>query len=244
MNKETDNRRLDKRLHLPDLQIKVRPHGFKRTGDFIDCKSVDVSLNGLAFSSSDLMLKLLQKIDIRFSVGHKMIEGSAVICHMRRDKESVQYGVLYIDINPTIEEALCLDTLSSTLVKDLAIHMADNAVLGGHESEDDILLRKAQMFLFDAVDAFKKRTFELVKDNVNEYDKVHKLLAMFQVEPNILSVTVPTKNKDDENVKSRTISPVIIQSQVVFETDDGTTYESIIEILQDLSDTFQWVLSD
>jgi len=244
MEKEIDNRRLDKRLHLPDLQIKVRPKGFKKTGAFVDCKSVDVSLNGLAFSSSDLMLELLQKIDIRFSVGHKIIEGSAVICHMRRDKDSVQYGVLYIDITPTIEEALCLDTLSSTLVKDLAIHMADNAVLAGHQSGENVLLRKAKMFLFDAVDAFKTRTFELVKDNASEYDKLHKLLAMFQVEPNTLSVTLPIKNKGDERVKSRTISPVIMQSQVVFETDDGIRYESIIEILQDLSDTFQWVLSD
>ena len=179
MNKHTENRRNEQRLHLSNLQIKVRKHGLNDHLEFIDCVPIDISFNGLAFSTSALQLALSQKLDIRISFGHKLLEGTAVICHIEQQQEAIQYGVLYIDLNPTIEETFCLETLSSTLVKDLAINMADNAVLGSCRNEEEVLLRKAQVFLFDAIEAFKARLSELVDDKVDEHGKVYQLATYF-----------------------------------------------------------------
>ena len=240
--KNIDNRRKDKRLHLPDLQIKVRPNGASNA-DFIDCTPVDVSLNGLAFSSKDLLLELLQKIDIRFSVGHKMIEGSAVICHVESQPSGIRYGVLYLNITPSIEESFSLNTLSSNLVKGLAINMADNAVINSSKTGDEALLRKAQILLFDAIEEFRDRLGSLLAGKVNEQRGSYNLNSLFEFNPAKNSVTVPLMGQEG-NLLRRTISPVLVKSSMVYEADDGGQFSSIIDLLQELSDTFEWILSE
>ncbi len=242
MQKNIDNRRHDKRLHLPDLQIKVRPNG-ANNADFIDCTPVDVSLNGLAFSSKDLMLELLQKIDIRFSVGHKMIEGSAVICHIESQPSGIRYGVLYLDIRPSIEESFSLGALSSNLVKSVAINMADNAVINSTKTNNEALLRKAQILLFDAVEGFRDRLGSLLAETADEQGNPCRLDSLFEFSANTLSVTIPLRGAQDDLLR-RTVSPVLSKSNVVYETDDGSQFASIIDVLQELSDTFEWILSE
>ena len=240
--KNIDNRRKDKRLHLPDLQIKVRPNGASNA-DFIDCTPVDVSLNGLAFSSKDLLLELLQKIDIRFSVGHKMIEGSAVICHVESQPSGIRYGVLYLDIRPSVEESFSLGALSSSLVKNLAISMADNAVINSSTTDDGALLRKGQILLFDAIEGFRDRLGCLLKETADEQGDSPRLDSLFEFSLDTYSVTVPLRGGQGDLLR-RTISPVLSKSQVVYEADDGGQFSSIIDVLQELSDTFEWILSE
>lgn len=244
MNENSQNRRNEKRLHLPDLQIKVKKHGVNESGGYVDCSPVDISFNGLAFSAKNWRLELLQKIDIRVSFGHKVLEGTAVVCHIEKRQQEVQYGVLYIDISPTLEETFSLEALSSTLVKGLATNMADNAILGSSQCEEKILLRKAQVFLFDAISAFKIRLSELVEDKLDEHGKIYKLEDLFEFHPSTLSVTIPIKNLDNNDINRRIISPVLSHSKVVYERDDGSHYASILEVLQELSDTFEWILSE
>jgi len=242
MQKNIDNRRHDKRLHLPDLQIKVRPNGANNS-DFIDCTPLDVSLNGLAFSSKDLILELLQKIDIRFSIGHKMIEGSAVICHIESQHSGVRYGVLYLDIHPSLEESFSLGSLSSNLVKSIAINMADNAVINSSKTGNEALLRKAQILLFDAIEGFRDRLGSLLAETADEQGNPFKLGSLFEFSPNTLSVTIPLRGPKGDLIR-RTVSPVISNSNIVYEADDGSQFASIIDVLQELSDTFEWILSE
>lgn len=240
MKKKIDNRRHDKRLHLPDLQIKVRASGASEA-DYVDCTPVDVSLNGLAFSSNDLMLELLQKIDVRFSVGHKMIEGSAVICHIQTESTGVRYGVLYLDIRPSIEESFSLGSLSSNLVKNLAVNMADNAVINSSKTDNEALLRKAQILLFDAIGGFSDRLQSLLAETADEQGSPYRLDSLFEFSPNTLSVTIPLRGTHDDLLR-RTVSPVLSKSNVVYEADDGSQFASIVDLLQELSDTFEWIL--
>ncbi|PHR50900.1 PilZ domain-containing protein [Cycloclasticus sp.] len=243
MNKKTADRRHDKRLYLPDLQIKVRPHGLSNNVDYTECTPVDVSLNGLAFSSKDLRLELLQKVDIRFSVGHKMIEGSAVICHIESQPLGMRYGVLYLDIHPSIEESFSLGALSSSLVKNLAINMADNAVINSRSAGDAALLRKGQILLFDAVESFRDRLSDLLAKTIDEEESSARLGGLFEFSLDTYSVTVPLRGQKDDLLR-RIITPILIKSQVVYEADNGVKFISIIEVLQELSDTFEWILSE
>jgi len=243
MNKKIDNRRHDKRLHLPDLQIKVRPHSLNKDADYIDCIPVDVSLNGLAFSSNNLLLELLQKIDIRFSVGYKMIEGSAVICHVESQPSGMRYGVLYLNISPSIEESFSLGVLSSSLVKGLAINMADNAVINSSKKDGDALLRKGQILLFDAIESFRDRLGCLLIETAGGKGGLPNLDSLFEFSLDTYSVTIPLRGEQGDLLR-RTIAPVLSKSQVVYEADDGGQFSSIIDVLQELSDTFEWILSE
>jgi hypothetical protein len=241
-----DNRRQDKRLHLPDLQIKVKKAGLAENNPFTSCKPVDVSFNGLAFASDSLELELLQKIEIRLSVGHKVIEGSAVICHIEQAKGLVRYGVLYIDIKPSLEETFSLDNLSSVMVEDVAINMADIAVIGSASNETDVLIKKAQIVLFDAVQAFKFRLISLVGNVSDANGNNYPLDDLFEFSPSTMSVTVPLTAADGFTLEKRTLSPVMspTKNKVVFEASDGEQFDSILDVLQSLSDTFQTLLSE
>jgi len=241
-----DNRRQDKRLHLPDLQIKVKKWGIAEGGQFINCTPVDVSFNGLAFSSDSLVLELLQKIEIQLSVGHKTLEGSAVICHIEKVQGTVRYGVLYIDIKPSLEETFSLDNLSSAMVEDVAVNMADNAVIGSASNETDVLIRKGQIILFDAVQTFKLRLTSLVGNVNDDHGNAYQLDGLFEFSPATMSVTVPLTAPDGVTLEKRTLSPVLspTQHKVVFEASDGEQFDSILDVLQSLSDTFQALLSE
>ena len=233
-----DNRRQDKRLHLPDLQIKVKKIGLAEGDKFINCKPVDVSFNGLAFSSDNLKLDLLQKIQIQLSFGHRTIEGSAVICHIEKTQGLVRYGVLYIDIKPSLEETFSLDSLTSAMIEDVAVNMADNAVVGSALSEVDELIRKGQIILFDGVQAFRLRLASIVGEG-------YPLDELFEFSPSTMSVTVPLITTDGVTLEKRTLSPVMSSAQhkVVFEASDGEQFDSILDVLQSLSDTFQTLLA-
>jgi hypothetical protein len=241
-----DNRRQDKRLHLPDLQIRVKKLGIAGSDKYVHCMPVDVSFNGLAFSSDSLVLDLLQKIEIQLSVGHKKLEGSAVICHVEKTQELIRYGVLYIDIKPSLEETFSLDNLSSAMVEDVAINMADIAVIGSASNETGVLIKKAQIVLFDAVQAFKLRLISLVGNVSDVNGNNYPLDDLFEFSPGAMSVTIPLTVADGNTLEKRTLSPVMspTKNKVVFEASDGEQFDSILDVLQSLSDTFQTLLSE
>jgi len=242
MTKQINNRRNDKRLHLPDVKIKVRKLGLGVSSAFIDCLPIDVSQNGVAFSSDQLEFELLQKIFIELSVGNRIIEGKALICHVEENADGARYGVLFIDVSPSIEEALSLENLSSTRVRDFAASMADNLVLSLNVRKADKQLKKAQIHLFDGVDAFRRRLNELVDD---EFIEEYQLNTLFEFDRQTMTITLPMRGSDGESLIRCTIKPVLTKNRkIVFEADSARTFNNLFDVLQEISDTFQWILSE
>ncbi|MEO1889655.1 MAG: hypothetical protein ABGX33_07035 [Cycloclasticus sp.] len=188
----------------------------------------------------------MQKIYIELSVGHRKIEGKALICHIVEKDDSIQYGVLFIDIAPSIEETLSLETLSSARVKDFSASIADNMVLNLRQNEDRKRLKKAQIHLFDGVKAFQTRLNELVKDDVDEQGKPYQLDALFEFDTHSMTVTVPMKDTDNESLIRCSIKPELAHNKkkVIFKTNAGRTFGNLFDVLQEVSDTFQWILSE
>jgi len=246
MKHKRSNRRNEQRLHLPDVQIKVRKLSLGINTPFVNCLPIDVSRNGLAFSSEELDFDLLQKIYIELSVGHRKIEGKALICHIVEKEEATQYGVLFIDVTPSVEEALSLETLSSSRVKDFSASIAENMVLNLRQNTERKRLKKAQIHLFDGVEAFKSRLMDLVKDDKDAQGQPYPLAALFEFDAKAMSVTIPMKGIDGVSLTRCTIKPVLDHSRkkVVFETDSGRTFSNLFDVLQEISDTFQWILSE
>lgn len=246
MKKQISNRRNEKRLHLPDVQIKVRKLSLGINASFVECLPIDVSQNGLAFASDELSFDLLQKIYIELSVGHRKIEGKALICHIVEKDDVTQYGVLFIDVAPSVEETLSLETLSSARVKDFSAGIADNMVLKLRQNADHKRLKKAQIHLFDGVNAFKSRLVELLKDDVDGQGHSYQLDTLFEFDIQAMSITVPMKDTEGTSLTRCTIKPVLVRGQkkVVFETDAGREFGNLFDVLQEISDTFQWMLSE
>ena len=239
-----ENRRNDKRMLLPDLQIRVRKHSSGSNATYIDCTPIDISFNGLAFSSTELSLSLLQKIDIQLSVGSRVIEGIAVVCDIGEVKKATRYGIIYIDINPSIEELFSHKTLSSAQVQELAISMADSALIDVRLNEDEQHLRKAQVLLFDGVEAFKNRIHQRTKNSVDSHGKPLQLAEYFEFSTDLSMVTVPIKNTDGNTVSRRTIKPVLDSNkQVHFKMDNDRIFATLLEFFQELSDTFEFLVS-
>ena len=244
MNNPKLNRRNEKRLHLPDVQIKVGKLSLGVNSTLVECLPVDVSQNGLAFLSDELNFDLLQKIYIELSVGHRKIEGKALICHIVEKDDSIQYGVLFIHVSPTVEEALSLETLSSARVKEFSASIAENMVLNLRQNESDRRLKKAQLHLFDGVDAFKTRLNELVSNEAGAEAHSHQLDSLFEFDVAAMAVTVPMK--EGVSLTRCTIKPVLIKGhkKVQFKTDTGRTFSNLFDVLQEISDTLQWILSE
>lgn len=239
-----ENRRKDRRLLLSDLQIDVKKQTLGDDASFIACTPVDISFNGLAFSSDQLVLKLLQKVDIQLSVGHRSIRGSAVVCDIAKVDNTVRYGVLYIDINPSLEKLFSLKSLSSTWVKELAVTLADNALINKNLSRDDQELQKAQSLLFDAVETFRDRLCLRLKNKVDTQGNPYQLADLFEFSAEMLSVTVPIRNEDGSSVSRQTIRPVLeLNQQVHFKMDSGRKFPTLMEFLQELSETFELLLA-
>jgi len=240
------NRRNEKRLHLPDVQIKARKLSLGVNSTLVDCLPVDVSQNGLAFLSDELNFDLLQKIYIELSVGQRKIEGKALVCHIVEKGDSTQYGVLFIDVSPTVEEALSLETLSSARVKEFSASIAENMLFNLRQNENSKRLKKAQVHLFDGVEAFKARLNELLSNEAGAEANSHQLDSLFEFDVTAMTVTVPMKGADGVSLIRCTIKPVLIKGHknVQFKTDTGRTFSNLFDVLQEISDTLQWILSE
>jgi len=54
------------------------------------------------------------------------------------------------------------------------------------------------------------------------------------------------KDTEGTSLTRCTIKPVLVRGQkkVVFETDAGREFGNLFDVLQEISDTFQWMLSE
>jgi len=105
---------------------------------------------------------------------------------------------------------------------------------------------KCQIILFDAIQAFKLRINSLVGHVSGGPSKKYQIGSLFEFSADTLSVTVPCIQAEGGALSKRTITPTLKQTddKVVFSTSDGEQYESILDVLQSLSDTFKILLSE
>jgi hypothetical protein len=83
----------------------------------------------------------------------------------------------------------------------------------------------------------------LLAETADEQGNPYRLDSLFEFSPNTLSVTIPLRGAQGDLLR-RTVFPVLSKSNVVYEADDGSQFASIIDVLQELSDTFEWILSE
>lgn len=240
-----ENRRNDKRIVIPGLQIRVRKHGSTNAATYVDCTPLDISFNGMAFSTSDLSLDLLQKIEIELSIESRILTGSAVVCDVSEDQGSVRYGILYIDITPSLDDLFGLSAMSSFKIRELAVKMADNVITNPNQSNDERSLEKARVLLIDGVEAFKERMCQRKKIVTDKDGKAYSLASLFEITDDRSGIVVPIKDTNAKSVTRQTIRPVIEANKVIcFIAGDGRRFGSLVEFLQELSEAFELLFSE
>lgn len=153
------NRRKEQRLPLHDLSLQIRQRG----GHYQACRSVDLSLNGLAFISDGLQFGIPEKIDFILTIEGHEIQGSGVICNRRRVDGTEQYGLMFIQVSPEISDILAHGELSTRELENLSRNMAEQfalSLLAANDARDrQIWFRQQQ--LLDAVRAYLLRLGEM-----------------------------------------------------------------------------------
>lgn len=230
------NRRADKRLLLPDIQISVKRS--ERKSAFILCTAIDVSFNGLAFSSNELKLDALEKIDFQLTIGHRNLCGQGVICDISNGPNGKRYGVLFISMEPAIEEICNLNALSSNYVRELAVTMADHAIASQSMNDDERELNKAWAMLHEGIDVFRQRLCE----QHNDATALHEL---FIVNAPQRKITLPLLNSDQDHVEMTSVSPQLDAhtKRVYLQLSNGRELNNIMELLQDLSEAFSYIFT-
>ncbi len=149
------NRRQEQRMPLQGLDLKIKKIVFGLTSNFQHyekCRLVDLSINGLAFSTDTLELKALEKVDFTLHIEEHEITGTGVICNKRENDSGRQYGLMFLSVTPEISTVFHTDDLSTAELKSLSENLAEQFVSSIHDtnSPDRKLLHNKQQQLFDA----------------------------------------------------------------------------------------------
>lgn len=172
------NRRKEQRLPLHDLTLKIRKTGLGMQGYEL-CRSVDLSLNGLAFASDTLALKVPEKIDFILTIEAHEIKGAGVICNRRDTDKGFQYGLIFISVSPEISSVFDYGELSTQELENLAKNLAEQFVMSFQQfgnTHDKLLLLKQQQ-LFDACRNYLLRLGEM---GLRMFDANQQLLQPIQ----------------------------------------------------------------
>lgn len=98
-----ENRRQEQRLPIVGLALKIRKSGIGGVWlDFEQCRTVDLSLNGLAFTTENLDFKVPEKIDFALFVDEHEVKGSGIVCNRRVTEDGLQFGLMFLSVSPEI----------------------------------------------------------------------------------------------------------------------------------------------
>lgn len=98
-----ENRRQEQRLPIEGLALKIRKSGIGGVWlDFEQCRTVDLSLNGLAFSTEDMDFKVPEKIDFALFIDEHEVKGSGIVCNRRKTDHGLQFGLMFLSVSPEI----------------------------------------------------------------------------------------------------------------------------------------------
>ncbi|HEB77166.1 MAG TPA: PilZ domain-containing protein [Methylothermaceae bacterium] len=154
--------RRDPRYPLPGLQVEIRRAGWKPAGGYQAHRLVDLSPNGLAFVSHEESLNPLDKVGFRLRIGGCGAEGRAVVCYRRAEGEGLwRYGAMFLEVTPDIGMLLQEAEVDPVEVRSVARALAEEMVLRDCRDAGERELRRRQMLLQEAVDAWLQRLREL-----------------------------------------------------------------------------------
>lgn len=238
------NRRHDQRLPLQGLELKIRKTGFNHNPPAYHlCRSIDLSLNGLAFANDELTLKVPEKIEFILNLEEHEIKGNGVICNKRTSQNETQYGLMFLNVTPEISRVFDNDQLSTHELEHLTINLAEQFVFSNIKTSTplDKLILKRQQQLFDACRCYLVRLGEM---GVRMPDMNTEVLLLPGKAVKIFRTPAQTlllrwHNEANANAQEMTIAIQQNSLDTCFMVDEKKACHNILQVLEILGDKLQ-----
>lgn len=239
------NRRQEDRIPLQGLDLKIRRTGIGNSlQQYETCRSIDLSLNGLAFATETLILQIPEKIDFILSIGGQEIKGNGVICNNRTTQLETHYGLMFLTVSPEISAVLNHDDLSTQELENLAENMAEQFVFTLWEqanSYDNRLWFKQQQ-LFDAIRFYLVRLGEMgirMTDSQASEQLVTPIRAIkiYRDNQHVLIVRWPRPNAEPNNQISIKLQKN--GTSVTFVVNDKNYFDTVLQVLEFLGEVIK-----
>lgn len=242
--KNTNNeRRQERRLHLPGLALQVAKRTFARRAQYEAVELIDFSEGGLAFCSNSVAFAELDKIDVKLCQQERTINAQAVICYVRPLSDTTQYGLLFINTSEDLQSLLGSDALHTMDAQRHAESVADKvAQLIGH-SDQHVQITRQWKLLLKAVEAFISRIREIARQNAQTKSELKKAICpindFLQINPETRTIAF-TQLDENDDAHSCMISIVIDETSGEPHYRIGETRQttSVYEVVEHLGQAF------
>lgn len=150
------------RMPLNGLRLKVRKRGISRASNYVECYSIDLSHSGLAFTSTELKLNEMEKVDFMLIFQNQTIQGTALVRYVHSASEFTRYGLMFLQTLPIIDTVLGWENLTTKEIRQLASSLAEQTSYALREKQDQKLrlVHQRQRFC-DALNAYFDRLSEM-----------------------------------------------------------------------------------
>jgi PilZ domain-containing protein len=239
------NRRQEERMPLQGLVLKIRKAGIGNSlQQYETCRSIDLSLNGLAFATETLILQIPEKIDFILSIGDHEIKGNGVICNKRITHFETQYGLMFLSVSPEINTVLNHADWPTQELKNLAENMAEQFVhsLWEQTNSNNKWVNLKQQQLFDACRSYLLRLGEMgVKMTGYQANDPWVMpvqaVKIYRDNQHTLILKWPTPNSNPNQQMS--VKLQINDASVTFVVNDEKHYETVLQVLEFLGEAIK-----
>lgn len=206
---DSNERRNDQRHILPGLRVQVGKRSFANKKKLHDVELIDFSENGLAFSSSEIHFKELDKVDVQLSIKDRHVNAQALICYQKPLAQGNQFGLLFVNTSQDMSTLLGSDAIYAMEAQAHAEQIAERvAQLVGHSDQNVVITRQWKLLL-KAVEAFISRIREIARQNANTKAELKAAIGpineFLQINSETRSIAF-TGIADDDQLQSTIIS--------------------------------------
>lgn len=232
------NRRQEQRMPLQGLNLKIRKDGLrKRLQHYEDCKSVDLSNNGLAFTTDDnLHFNIPEKLEFILTIEDHQIAGTGVVCNKHSSASGTRYGLLILSCSPEIGTLLKNNNLSTRELKNLAANMAEQLVYSLTETDvsSECKIYNKQQQLIDACRSYLGRLGEMgVRMPVDASSNlIHPLNAVKIFRDSENNLLLRWHQQETNQPQQITVKIAQDQHDVQFYVDKEPEYKTVLQILE------------
>jgi len=224
-------------MPLPGLALKIKKADLSHAlNDYIACQSVDLSFNGLAFSSPGYEFNIPDKVNFILTIEEHDIVGSGVICNKRQAPSGMQYGMMFLSVCPELSSLFSHDELSTAELKNIAQKQAEQLVFSLVDEKSLGYLKKQQQ-LIDACRSYLSRLGEMGARMHDSHDQspLHPLQAIKLFHDHQQHLQLRWHNSETGQSESITIA---LQPDPAnpFKVNDQQTFKSVFQVLNYLGD--------
>ncbi|GEM_PF-1247861 len=241
------NRRIEPRIPFMGMRLKVRKRGVTKLRRYVECYSIDLSNSGLAFSTNQLILSELEKVDFILTFQNQTIHGVALVRYTQISDETKQYGLMFLQAVPELDNVLGAEHLTTQEITSLAGSMAEQVAYSIQEKQDkNLRLRRQQQRFLDALHAYFERLGQMhvqipdVNSPDDRWTTADKAVEIDE-QKNTIRFILYRPDHDEFQEEMIYASAINSDNMLEFKSSSGDSFRTVFEVLSYISDEISLV---